>query len=323
LRLWSAATGNEVRLPEVLAAATGTPHFSPDGKTLATQGSWRDAKAGLRDETICFWEMTTGELRSRLQTEGVQLGTPVFTPDGTMLAALCNDNRIRIWNSATREVLGSLGGQEGTITSLGYTRDGKALITGTAVGTVLVWDVTGIDSKLPPAPAAPADPVVLWNDMAGRNAARAYRAILALAAEPSKTVPLLRAHVQPVPGGDADKIQALLADLDNDVFAVRQRATQTLRGMREVAAPFLRQKLVEKPSAEARRSIEAILHALEQPFARPAEVPGLRAVEVLERIGTPEARRLLGELAEGAPEARLTREAKASLERLAGRTAGK
>jgi hypothetical protein len=37
----------------------------------------------------------------------------------------------------------------------------------------------------------------------------------------------------------------------------------------------------------------------------------------LERIGTPEARQLLKRLATGAPGARLTREAKASLERLA------
>ena len=43
----------------------------------------------------------------------------------------------------------------------------------------------------------------------------------------------------------------------------------------------------------------------------------LRAIEMLEDIGTLEARRVLERLAKGAPEARLTQEAKASLERLA------
>jgi hypothetical protein len=42
-----------------------------------------------------------------------------------------------------------------------------------------------------------------------------------------------------------------------------------------------------------------------------------RALEALEQIRSPEARKLLERLAAGAPEARLTREAQAALERLA------
>ena len=49
----------------------------------------------------------------------------------------------------------------------------------------------------------------------------------------------------------------------------------------------------------------------------PAEkVQQLRAIQVLEYMATPEARQLLVSLAKGAPEARLTREAKAALQRL-------
>jgi hypothetical protein len=43
----------------------------------------------------------------------------------------------------------------------------------------------------------------------------------------------------------------------------------------------------------------------------------MRAVEVLEHIGTPDAREVLEKLTRGDPSARLTQEAKASLERLA------
>jgi hypothetical protein len=42
----------------------------------------------------------------------------------------------------------------------------------------------------------------------------------------------------------------------------------------------------------------------------------LRAIELLERLGTPEARKLLERLGQGSPEAWLTQEAKASLGRL-------
>jgi hypothetical protein len=50
-------------------------------------------------------------------------------------------------------------------------------------------------------------------------------------------------------------------------------------------------------------------------------LPIVRAVEVLELIGSDEARRLLRELAKGPAEARQTQEAKAALARLARHSA--
>lgn len=71
-------------------------------------------------------------------------------------------------------------------------------------------------------------------------------------------------------------------------------------------------------SDEARRRVEALLARPRQ--LRNSEVlRSFRALEVLDQIGTPEAQAVLQELAEGAPEAHLTREARASLARLAGR----
>ena len=50
---------------------------------------------------------------------------------------------------------------------------------------------------------------------------------------------------------------------------------------------------------------------------------GLRSVEVLEHIGTAEARQVLETLTTGAPEALVTVEAKAALARLERRAAGR
>ena len=72
-------------------------------------------------------------------------------------------------------------------------------------------------------------------------------------------------------------------------------------------------------SSEASASIEmssSIAAPSDSVLPPPAEQAGLRAVTVLEQIGTPSARALLKELAKGAEAADLTRSAHATLQRL-------
>jgi hypothetical protein len=120
--------------------------------------------------------------------------------------------------------------------------------------------------------------------------------------------------VKPAPAAGEKDVQRLLCDLDADDFDTRQRAASELAKVAEQAEPLLRKALKESPSAEAKRRIEEALAGLGALTTE--QLRGLRAVEVLERIGTPEARKLLEEVAGGAKEARLTREARAALERL-------
>jgi hypothetical protein len=80
--------------------------------------------------------------------------------------------------------------------------------------------------------------------------------------------------------------------------------------------------LRQEHSPEVRRRVQHLLESLEAPLVRPGPtLRDLRAVQLLERCGTRGATRNLESLAEGAPEARLTQEAKAALERLAQRPA--
>jgi hypothetical protein len=83
------------------------------------------------------------------------------------------------------------------------------------------------------------------------------------------------------------------------------------------AIPNLQAELATTKSAEVRQAIQRVLDQLDEPT--PKVLRTIRAVEVLEHIATPAARDLLAELAKGAPGARLTVEAKASLERLKAR----
>jgi hypothetical protein len=118
---------------------------------------------------------------------------------------------------------------------------------------------------------------------------------------------------------DAQRVERLIADLGDRRFRVRAQATRELEALADRAAPALREALAGRPTPEARRRLEALLRRLERASFCPETVRQVRAVEALESIGNPAARRLLGQLAAGSPANRLTQEARASLARLAQR----
>src|SRR5262249_15206505 len=113
---------------------------------------------------------------------------------------------------------------------------------------------------------------------------------------------------------DTKGIPGLVADLDSDDFAVREKAAEQLEKLGEAAQPALQKALAGQPSIEAKRRIQQLLDKL--PDA-PERLQPARALEVLERLDTREARQLVAKLADGAPDAWLTQEAKAVNRRLA------
>jgi hypothetical protein len=118
-----------------------------------------------------------------------------------------------------------------------------------------------------------------------------------------------------------DWLSRWIADLESERFSVREKATRALEELADLAAPALR-KMLAQLSPEGRRRAEQLLEKLTGPIPPGERLQALRAIEVLEHIGT-EARQILKSLATGTPEARLTQEAKASLERLAKRSAAR
>jgi hypothetical protein len=190
-------------------------------------------------------------------------------------------------------------------------------------GLVLAWCATGglagegADKK--PRPLSPKELETLWDDLAGKDAAKAYRAIWAMVAAPSQSVPFLQARLKAVPGPKPGQIDRLIGELDSKRFTEREKAMVELEKLGPLATPALTKALESKPgpSLEMRRRIEKLLEKTVGLTFSTEELRLWRALEVLEHVGNPGARELLGALARGAPGAWQTEEARAALQRLA------
>jgi WD40 repeat protein len=306
IHLLDLATGTSVRSFGEIADPQAARVFSPDGKSLASGGG----------RHLSLWEVATGQQRQRFSAHYPALIHAIaFSPDGRTIAWGSTDRTVRMGDVATGggRVLRTFEGHQGWVTALAFSPDGRRLVSGSRDTTALIWDADW--QTLATGELTARQLEQLWADLAGEDAVRAYEAVWTLAAAHGQAVPLLRERLRPAKPVDSRRVAQLIADLDNNRFALRQRATEELRQLHSLAAPALRIALARQPSAEVRHRAESLLQALE-PGADPDLRRELRSIEVLEHAHNADATQLLQELATGSPDVPFTREAKTSLERL-------
>jgi WD40 repeat protein len=314
MSLWDVALGKQIRKwSPAPGSSTYGFLFSPDGRTVARS----------KNSMVGLWQPATGkELPAlRLPNEAPaaeSLNWLAYSPDGRTLAAGGATGKIYLWEVNTTKVRAVLTGHRNTVTSLDFSPDGTRLISGSYDTTALIWDLTGIADKKGAKTLTPERLATLWDKLADVDAGKAWRAGWRLTADPSASVAFLRKHVRPAEV-DAARIAKLLTALESDEFESREAASRELSKLRELAEPAVRKALEAKPSPEARRRLEGLTDKLDGPVTIPEQARDLRCVEVLEHIGSADARGLLDELGKGAGGARLTREAKAALARLSQR----
>jgi hypothetical protein len=346
LSLWEAATGKELRRIAGPADFFGTVAFSVDGKWLAAQSRgvhvW-DSATGKRfvsvkdgyhyalmpdgervvveihpdsGKTVGIWDIATARQLQRFPQLDKRCTHSSFalSPDGRTIAWPLTDNTIELWEVASWQKRRRFVGHRGNVEALAFAPDGQVLFSGSYDTTILAWDLTHADATRH-APVKEQDLPDLWRRLASENAEVADRAIWLLASAPAVSVPFLAKHVAPAAAVASNRLTSLIADLESDQFAVRDRAALELEELAELAEPALRQMLDGKPSLEARRRGEQLVEKLRGPLRAGERLRALRAVEVLEHASTAQARKLLMCLAAGAQQARLTGEARGSLAR--------
>jgi serine/threonine protein kinase len=136
IKLWDAASGQELRTLKGHTRAVYTLVFSPDGTHLTS---------GSPDGTIKLWD-TAGdrELRTiKAQTgprnelfdakwDGNRLGmgSLVFSPDGGRLASGSDEGTIKLWDATGGQLLRPLKGHTGPVCSVAFSPDGSRLASG-------------------------------------------------------------------------------------------------------------------------------------------------------------------------------------------------
>jgi hypothetical protein len=152
-----------------------------------------------------------------------------------------------------------------------------------------------------------------------------HRASWVLAAAGEESVPLLAQRLDPAPIDRAlgEKIDKLVAQMNDDRFSAREQASQQAAALGDAAEPFLKEALKTTNSAEARHRIRRLLADIAgAPLVLSADQQRtIRAVQILEQIGGSQSREILERLTQGQPSARLTQEANNALARLKERPA--
>ncbi len=289
------ATGKEVEsLPAT--GLTSSLTFSPDGRWLAVQA----------DKKLHLLDGRTGRQRHSFPTREDHTTRPAFSPDGRLLAFPTGEypeTEISVVELAAGQVRLKRDAISNWKRVLAFSPRGWLAVSALS-SPVTLFDLTGrSDPRDAGATASTAEA------LASRSAEEAFKAMGRLMRSGDRAVSLLRARLRPAgPALTEDQIDALVALADDADPALRARAGEALVAAGARALPALGR-------APRKPGVRSIIADINDPPSRRGLIE-LRGVEVLERLATPEALRLLKDLAGGHPSADLTKEVKAALSRL-------
>jgi hypothetical protein len=106
--------------------------FSPDGKQIASAGSW--------DDTIRLWDAAGGREPRVFSGHSEWVTSVAFSRDGERIASGAWDNTIRLWDAAGGREPRVFSGHSGRVRSVAFSPGGKRIASGSGDGTIRLWD---------------------------------------------------------------------------------------------------------------------------------------------------------------------------------------
>ena len=167
-RLWDATTGLELRRITGFTELVNSAFWSPDGKTLVTGSDeglvkiWRlDPGRSLDDGQVISvarfgaggalvvatqagaveaWD-SAGRVLHRYDTQGSPVLSLAVSRDRSLIAAGSEDGKVVVYDSAAAAPPHVLNAGAGEIRGVGFTPDGKQLVSAGADGRLTLWEV--------------------------------------------------------------------------------------------------------------------------------------------------------------------------------------
>jgi RNA polymerase sigma factor (sigma-70 family) len=272
-----------------LPGTVGRTRFSPDGRTLAVAA----VPSPAVPPEVLLYETATGRLRGRVAAEGSRQN-PVFefSPDGRWLA-VGRPGAVAFCDPRTGAELTRLTAPPCPVTAIGFAPLGGSVVTASADTTCLVWSVPTrsasarlTDDRFDRLWAALCDPAP--------DAAAVATSELVSGGDEAvrRVVTKLRARATAAAGLPVGR---WLSDLDSPNDRVRDAAGRELARNLGAIAPALERAAAGELSGVARARVKQLLDRYGPPGY--AVVLEVRAVEVIESVGSPAARQAVRELA--------------------------
>jgi hypothetical protein len=325
-RIWDPATGTPVRvLPKQRRGELTGVAFCACGRMVVT---------GAAHAYLSLWDPDTGHLLKRAPSAGNVLSL-IASPSGQFVLAGTADGGVQLFEAASQQSVVTFPGYEGewnpvnffptrgvatAIHALAFSPDGTWIAAGTRDGRVRLWRFADLVLKDRSEKVRPQDLTAAWDELASPEPRAGCRALVQFASAPELALPYFQPRLAATPRFEPDRVARLMAQLDDDDFTVRERATEELgRYSEAVRAPLREAQRQGKLSAEAAIRVRRLLDRLDGTEPSPDRLRETRAVQALEWMATPAARAQLAELGKGQPGSPLTEEATQALARLARR----
>ena len=272
--------------------------LSPGGRYLAGAG-----------EGLVIADVERG--KSTDLSSSVFLSRPVYSPDGRrILGGRYDKPGLTVLEAASGQVLLSIPVQVARFMPYQFLHDGRSLVAGLPDTTMGVWNVAP-----DPALTAGKDLEALWKVLAEGTGPDAWAAVWEMSARGAEATAFLKDRIRPAP--DMPRIEKLVSDFAGIDEEARKKAGDALVAMGGDAETAVEKAVVAEKDADKRERFIKVLDELLAPVVTsPSTLRRIRAMEVLERIGSPAAKDLLKSLAESTPSRRERFEAAGALQRL-------